>query len=139
MQVDFYPQHWVNRYGGLVLAGVLLYGVALVVFEGDRSLESLAGSATLATPIILLAVRSFRAGFAFLDDRMIVRGWIWSRTIARDSVIRVSDLSWIVWRSRNGRMRYTPAPMFWSSIGSAPWTAYNEAAFEKVRVWSSAR
>ncbi|GIH11202.1 hypothetical protein Rhe02_92690 [Rhizocola hellebori] len=63
---------------------------------------------------VVLAVRGYRMGVTVQPDVVIVRGFLWNRTIPRRSLVEIADYPALIWRAESGRMRWTPLTAFMS-------------------------
>ncbi|MFI1655693.1 hypothetical protein ACH4ZU_12400 [Streptomyces sp. NPDC020472] len=97
----------VNRLANTALglvpgAGFLVYGAG----AGAGWERAAAVAAALACGI--LAVRGFRAGVRCEAERLVVRGFVWTRVIPRAAVTGVTGFPAVRWTTPGGRRRWTP-------------------------------
>ncbi|MFD8209073.1 hypothetical protein ACFV2S_22090 [Streptomyces sp. NPDC059695] len=64
-----------------------------------------------------LAVRGYRAGVRCEAERLVVRGFLWSRVIPRAAVTGVTGFPAVRWTSPGGRRRWTPVAAFTTASG----------------------
>lgn len=131
-------QHWANRFGAVVPGGCLIAATVFTVTFPLTVPGVIVGLVFVGVPIWLI-VRSIRASVECTDERLVIRGWIWSRSIPRADVTSVSSRRFIHWNSPSGSNRLTPLPLFWDFPTS--WTSmdiYNEEAITCVNRWLKA-
>ncbi|ROQ31935.1 hypothetical protein EDD98_0901 [Streptomyces sp. PanSC19] len=69
--------------------------------------------AAVAVPgCAVLAVRGYRAGVRCEGERLVVRGFLWTRVVPRASVGEVTDFPAVRWTTPDGRNRWTPVTAF---------------------------
>ncbi|MER5205319.1 hypothetical protein [Streptomyces sp. NPDC002825] len=96
-----------NALPGLVPGvGSLVYGAG----AGTAGEWAVALAAVLACAT--LAVRGYRAGVRCETERLVVRGFLWTRVIPRTAVTGVSGLPAVRWTTAGGRRRWTPVWAF---------------------------
>jgi hypothetical protein len=63
---------------------------------------------------VTLAIRSYRIGVWIEGDKVIVRGYFWTRTIRREAVIDAGEglTPFILWRDAKGKVRRTRVTAF---------------------------
>lgn len=127
----------VNRIGLLVPGGVVLAAAASTLDHQPVRPGHIVAFVLIAVPTIYLVVRALRAAVVLHDDRIIIRGWWWSRTVRRDRVVRVSERGWLVWRTARGREIRSPLAIFWNyGDGSfIPLSSHNSDALAVIRKW----
>jgi len=131
--------HWINRWGSLIPAGIVATA-AVVATVPDLMSRPRPGAMTVLILFTVipayLAARSFRAGVVLYPDRIIVRRWIWSRSIPRDRVVELTRMKFIAWTTRSGRRRVTPLAMFWEYARMTEgMTSANTYALSAIRSW----
>ncbi|MEU2236038.1 hypothetical protein [Streptomyces vietnamensis] len=100
-----------NRVANTALGVVL--GLGCLAYGAEAGT---AGERTAAVVAVLvcavLAVRGFRAGVRCEGERLVVRGYAWTRVIPRAAVTEVTDFPAVRWTSPGGRRRWTPVVAF---------------------------
>lgn len=108
------------------------------IFTAKTPINS-AGLLTLAIFVLVplwLVVRSFRAEVKCEDNRLLVRGWFWSRSIRKDQIVGVTSRKFVEWTSKRGKKRYSPLPMFWTWPRSyGLFDGYNSHALMTISRW----
>ena len=100
------------------------------------TLANVTVSAVLIGAPIWLVLRSFLAGVDISDDTIVIRGWIWSRSIPKNRVTSLSRRRFIHWTTGTGKRRLTPLPMFWDHPSAThSMDVHNSAAVDEVRRW----
>ncbi|MDH6181156.1 hypothetical protein M2152_001338 [Microbacteriaceae bacterium SG_E_30_P1] len=120
--------------GALVAAGVAL------AFKVPFAWESVMVSGFFAAVGTVLSLRFWRMCVILHEDRIVIRGFLWSRTVPRDRVTGLSPSRWLISRTRNGRPWVTPITVFWN-FGPAPlwFESHNGAAMIRIRHWIERR
>lgn len=106
-------QHGVTRFGAFLPGGVVV-AAAVLAMVLEPSVASLAVTMVVVLIVAWLTFRSLRAGVVLTDDFLVIRGWLWSRSIPREQIRTVTNLKWVEWVSRRGRRRFSPLMMFWN-------------------------
>ncbi|MGW8767823.1 hypothetical protein ACWGN5_35665 [Streptomyces sp. NPDC055815] len=87
-----------------------------------------------------LAVRGYRAGVRCEAERLVVRGYVWTRVIPRAAVTGVTDLPAVRWTSPGGRRRWTPVTVFTTLSGeTAGVRARKRSNTARLRRWAARR
>ncbi|KQX53230.1 MULTISPECIES: hypothetical protein [unclassified Streptomyces] len=97
----------VNRLANTGLGLAPGVGFAVYAVEAGAARQRAAAvAAVLACAIV--AVRGFRAGVRCEAGRLVVRGFVWTRSIPRSSVTEVTPFPAVRWTTPGGRRRWTP-------------------------------
>jgi hypothetical protein len=106
---------------GLAFAGLALF-VPYTPAESTVRLPLIIGAVLSLTLAAFVVVRSPRLGVTLYDDRAVVAGQFWSRTVPRDSIEDIAPLPALIWRDANGRKHRTPinALNVWRDVDRAP-------------------
>ena len=127
----------VNRFGMLIPMGCVA-AAGILTFDPTRHpVASAVGLLLFVGLPTFVAVRAVRAGVVLEPDRLVIRGWWWSRSIARDRVDEVTESSWLRWRTRGGRRMLSPLAIFWN-FGDGrfvPLASHNEESIAAIRKW----
>jgi hypothetical protein len=129
-------QHWINRFGSFVSGGILIACGLSIVSDPTNSPNLFAVLLFVAVPLWLV-IRSLRASVECTSEKILVRGWIWSRLIPRSHITSLSS-GWRVihWTSRSGSKRLTPLPMFWDFPNATySMDQHNAEAIAEVQRW----
>ncbi|MGW8359970.1 hypothetical protein ACWGK1_05270 [Streptomyces wedmorensis] len=87
-----------------------------------------------------LALRGYRAGVRCEAERLVVRGYLWTRVIPRAAVTGVTDLPAVRWTSPGGRRRWTPVTAFAAASGEIGATrARKREGTARLRRWAARR
>lgn len=126
----------VNALPGMLLAGATF----TLVLSDDPELGTfrdrlLTWAIMFFLPGIYLAVRAYRMSVALTSDVVRIRGWLWSRTVPRASIVGVGVVPWWVpipyyiptlrWNRPSGGVRSSPmlvlgVPVSRTVIGRRP-------------------
>ena len=83
-------QHWLARWPIFLIVGALIGACAQAITEVPSSMGKLAVF-TLGALTIAWGVRWWYAGADVHDEAVTVRGYLWSRTIAKASIISITN------------------------------------------------
>lgn len=86
----------------------------------DGSVELLTIGAVVGTVGMWLAVRGYRVGVAVTPAAVIVRGYLWSRTVPRAAVVEVTGFPALRWQGSGPKLRWTPIVAFADFGGVLP-------------------
>lgn len=120
----------VSRIAGLV-PGILVASFAWPLAEDLTGYAAFAILAPLAGGG-LLAVRGYRTLVSLEQDRIVVRGLLWSRTIPRAQVVAITGYPALKWRRSSGHYIYTPLTMFTNAGALRVIEAHNEACLDRL-------
>ncbi|MFG3345012.1 hypothetical protein ACGF1Z_08085 [Streptomyces sp. NPDC048018] len=95
-----------NRIAHTALGGAPAVGLAVWAAEGS----AVAAAAALAA--LAVAVRGWRVGVRCEHDRLVVRGFLWTRRLDRARIGAVTAFPAVRWTSRRGGRRWTPVLAF---------------------------
>ncbi|WP_369143896.1 hypothetical protein [Streptomyces sp. R44] len=114
--------------------GCVQYGVeAGTGWQRAAAMVALLGCGTLA-------VRGYRAGVRCEAERLVVRGYVWTRVIPRAAVTGVTDFPAVRWTSPRGRSRWTPVAVFSTLSGeTAGVRARKRSNTARLRRWAARR
>ncbi|GGY12417.1 hypothetical protein ACFY8X_08055 [Streptomyces tanashiensis] len=88
-------------------------GLGLLVYAAEAGAPGERAAAVAAVLVCaVLAVRGYRAGVRCEAERLVVRGYVWTRVIPRAAVTGVTGLPAVRWTSAGGRRRWTPVTAF---------------------------
>lgn len=124
--------------GFIVLAGI---GMGVAAVDAGQLWLVLPAVAILVLGIVAL-VRLPRAAIRYDMSRLVVVGLLWSRVIPRaqiESVDAEPNNAWVVWRTRGGRLVFTPLTLLWGNrFGSLPDKALKRGRryLRRVRLWA---
>lgn len=113
---------------------VALIAVRAMAIPGSWTALAFIASAGMA---VLFGVRSWRQSVTLAPDRIVVRGFLWSRTVSRDRVTGVSDFGWLVWTDARARKFLSPLTVFWIVPGALH--RYSEHAargLQRTQMWA---
>ncbi|WP_299039167.1 hypothetical protein [uncultured Pseudokineococcus sp.] len=117
-------------------------GVSLVLLAWLLATDGDLGSwrwpaAVVAVPLgVYLAVRAPGCEVVCDQRGVVVRGWLWTRTVPRKAVVEVTDFPAVRWRDGRGRARWTPLSMFWTSPRMLPiFVDHSEHQVDRLRRW----
>lgn len=89
---------------------------------------------------VVLAVRGYRLGVTCEHSRLVIRGFLRTRVIARDRITGITDLPAVRWTAPTGRTRWTPVTALMASSGEISDTRLHKAgAVRKLRRWAGCR
>ncbi|MFB7515883.1 hypothetical protein [Streptomyces sp. NPDC056144] len=130
------PLHRVGNAGlGIAPAIATLVSLPEAWAEGWRVTAALL--AVLAACGVL-AVRGYRLRVRYEAHRLVVRGYLRTRTIPRESVTSVTDFPAVRWTTPSGRRRWTPIMAFAvSESGPESMRAHNLRNTARLRRWAS--
>ena len=120
----------------VVVAALAPLGAALVISDIAESsvAQGFIALVLLGGPAVFFAARVYRVSVEVRDGKVFVRGLLWSRTIPRNSVWRVTDYPALRWTDAAGRKRWTPLTMFGTGLGVLrSVVAYNTAQLVRLR------
>jgi hypothetical protein len=84
----------------------------------------------------VLAVRGYRLGVTCDHSRMVVRGLMRTRVIARERIIEITDFPAVRWTPQAGRTRWTPiTALMTSSREMSATRLHKERAIRQLRRW----
>ncbi|NYF10973.1 hypothetical protein HDC94_002129 [Leifsonia sp. AK011] len=128
------------RPAALIPGALFVWGAVALFVEDGFPWDALMGFALLATVGVILSLRLWRMCVMLHENRIVVRGFFWSRTIPRERVLRVSNFGWLISRTRSGRPWATPIAVFWN-FGSVPlwFESHNAAALIRISRWIERR
>jgi len=120
-----------------VAPGALLVALApVVVGDGDFGAWRWPVGVLAVLAGIYLAVRAPGCEVVCDQRGVVVRGWLWTRTLPRKAVVEVTDFPAVRWRDGRGRVRWTPLGMFWTSSRMLPvFVAHSEEQVRRLRRW----
>ncbi|MFI8822859.1 hypothetical protein [Streptomyces sp. NPDC053431] len=95
-----------NRIAHTALGGAPAVAFVMAAVEGTRW----AGAAALL--FLPVAVRGWWVGVRCERDRLVVRGFLWTRRIERARIGAVTGFPAVRWTSRRGGRRWTPVLAF---------------------------
>jgi len=131
----FIHQHWLQRFGSVLPAGLVMSAFIFTIPLPFSSIDLVVLLIFVGVPLWLV-IRSFRAGVRLSDDRMLIRGWFWSRSIPRDRIVGLTPRKFVEWTSETGSTRLSPLTVFWTWPNSwGLFDSYNGGAFEKINHW----
>jgi len=119
-----------------ILAGAFaLAPVLLLVLTRAADLSKGLGLVLGAAVLVTLSVRAATMRVVLLEDRLIVRGVLQTRTIDRTAVLGVSRRRWLEWADAAGR-HLTPLPVLWT-FGPVPavFQRHVDAAARAIEGW----
>jgi len=115
--------------GLVVLAWVLVGDGALGGWRWPGGLLAVVAGA-------YLAVRAPGCEVVCDQRGVVVRGWLWTRTMPRRAVLEVTDFPAVRWRDGRGRPRWTPLSMLWTSSRMLPvFVAHSQEQVRRLRRW----
>ncbi|CAM5471966.1 hypothetical protein [Streptomyces aurantiogriseus] len=85
----------------------------------------------------ILAVRGYRLGVTCEHSRMVVRGLVRTRVIARERITEITDFPAVRWTTQAGKTQWTPITALVTSSGEMSATRlHKERAIGKLRRWA---
>ncbi|MFL6023978.1 MAG: hypothetical protein ACJ72O_11620 [Marmoricola sp.] len=120
---------------GHALGAVAFAAGASNLWGRGSSLGSIAAVVVISTCCVAL-VRAMLMKVVLNDDRIIIRGLLWSRHIPRAEVTSVSDFPAVRWTDQYGKSHWSP--VLWMMTGSRTLgfiNNYNRAELKKLRKW----
>ncbi|MEV5974815.1 hypothetical protein [Streptomyces sp. NPDC051921] len=124
-----------NRIANTVLGGAPAVGLAVPAAEGS----GVAAAAALA--FLVVAVRGWRVGVRCERDRLVVRGFLWTRRVDRARIGAVTGFPAVRWTSRRGGRRWTPVLALLDSAGEETAGSYarKRENLARLRRWAARR
>ncbi|GAA2758435.1 hypothetical protein F4554_005523 [Actinopolymorpha rutila] len=108
-----------------------------VFSEFGPSLLGLVLTAACGSAGLVLAVRGYRSGVLCEHGRVTVRGFLWTRTIARSHIVEVTDFPAIRWQTESGRPRWTPITTLMVDSRQLPYVnTHNLRSIGELRRWT---
>ncbi|MFG3013269.1 hypothetical protein ACGFZB_22925 [Streptomyces cinerochromogenes] len=125
-----------NRLANSILgAGPAAGGVAYAV-RADDVLSRLA-ACLAAIGFAVIAIRGYRLGVRCEHATLVIRGYLRTRVIARESITGITDFPAVRWTTHRGRKRWTPITAFMTSTGEISATRlHKERALGKLQRWA---
>ena len=125
-----------NRLANSILGvGPAAGGIAYAV-RADGVLPRLAACLAVIG-FAVIAIRGYRLGVRCEQATLVVRGYLRTRVIARESITGITDFPAVRWTTHRGRKRWTPITAFMTSTGEIPATRlHKERALGKLRRWA---
>jgi len=117
--------------------GVAVIGT-LIARQGPDPLI-LGISAVVAALSVVLAIRSYRMSVRYGPDGIQVRGFLLSRWIPRDEIIRITGFPAVRWQSASGKARWTPIFAFFGVGQLASVERYNQFCILRLKTWDEER
>ncbi|MEU6594928.1 hypothetical protein ABZ923_37990 [Streptomyces sp. NPDC046881] len=116
-------------------AGPAAGGIAYAV-QTDDTLPRLAACLAVIGSTVL-AIRGYRLGVRCQDATLIVRGYLRTRVIARESITGITDFPAVRWTTHQGRKRWTPITAFMTTTDEISATRlHKEHALGKLQRWA---
>jgi hypothetical protein len=110
-------------------------GIAYVVQAGDP-LPRLA-ACLVAIGFAVIAIRGYRLGVRCEHATLVIRGYLRTRVIARESITGITNFPAVRWTTHRGRKRWTPITAFMTSSDEISATRrHKEQALGKLRRWA---
>ncbi|MFC0600376.1 hypothetical protein [Streptomyces palmae] len=125
-----------NRLANSALgAGPAAGGIAYVA-QADDALSRLAACFAVIG-FAVIAVRGYRLGVRCQHATLVIRGYLRTRVIARESITEITDFPAVRWTTRSGRQRWTPITAFMTSSGEISATRlHKERVLGKLQRWA---
>ncbi|MFF5535699.1 hypothetical protein ACFY71_25000 [Streptomyces cinerochromogenes] len=125
-----------NRLANSILgAGPAAGGVAYAVRADDVLSRLAACLAVIGFAVI--AIRGYRLGVRCEHATLVIRGYLRTRVIARESITGITDFPAVRWTTHRGRKRWTPITAFMTSTGEISATRlHKERALGKLQRWA---
>ncbi|MET9450721.1 hypothetical protein [Streptomyces cinerochromogenes] len=125
-----------NRLANSLLgAGPAAGGIAYAVRADDVLSRLAACLAVIGFAVI--AIRGYRLGVRCEQATLVIRGYLRTRVIARESITGITDFPAVRWTTHRGRKRWTPITAFMTSTGEISATRlHKERALGKLQRWA---
>ncbi|GGW14638.1 hypothetical protein GCM10018980_63810 [Streptomyces capoamus] len=125
-----------NRLANSVLGVGPAVGGVVYAVQADGMLARVAACLAV-TGFVVLAVRGYRLGVTCLPTALVVRGYLRTRVIARESITGITDFPAVRWTTRGGRRRWTPLTALMTSAGEVSgMRVQKERALGQLRRWA---
>ncbi|MFJ4847825.1 MULTISPECIES: hypothetical protein [unclassified Streptomyces] len=124
-----------NRLANGGLGAVPAVAALVYATQAGGTLSRLVATAA-AIAFAVLAVRGYRLDVTYAHTRMVVRGYLRTRTVDRARVTDITDFPAVRWTAHNGRSRWTPLTALMTSPGGTSATRLRkERALVRLRQW----
>ncbi|MEU0437666.1 hypothetical protein ABZ153_39975 [Streptomyces sp. NPDC006290] len=126
----------VNRVANSALGAIpAVVAIAYLAQAGD-TLPRLVACLAL-TGFAVIAVRGCRLGVRYEHGTLMVRGYLRTRVIARESITGITDFPAVRWTTPRGHKRWTPIAAFMTSPNEISASRLHKArAVGKLRRWA---
>jgi hypothetical protein len=92
--------------------------------------------AALVVAAMWLIYRGYHLGVVLSEEAILIRGLLWSRSIAIDRVLKTTLFPGVRWRSPSGRARWSPILAFAEASAVIPRVSrHNDSAMDIVENW----
>ncbi|MEU1032834.1 hypothetical protein ABZ402_29740 [Streptomyces mirabilis] len=126
----------VNRVANSALGIVpAVAAIAYLAQAGDTLPRLVACLALIGFAVI--AVRGYRLGVRCEHGTLVVRGYLRTRVIARESITGITDFPAVRWATPRGRKRWTPITAFMTNANEVSASQLHKVrAVGKLRRWA---
>jgi hypothetical protein len=126
----------VTRLANSILGAAPAAGGIAVAVQADDALPRL--TACLAViGFAVIAVRGYRLGVRCEHAALVIRGYLRTRVIARESITGITDFPAVRWMTHSGRKRWTPITAFMTTSDAISVVRrHNERALQKLQRWA---
>lgn len=119
-------------------AALAVVGIAYAA-QASTGIERLAACFAVIGSAVL-AVRGYRLGVTCDHSRMVVRGLVRTRVIARERITEITDFPAVRWTTQAGRTHWTPITALMTSSREISATRlHKERAVKKLRRWAGGK
>ncbi|GGW51973.1 hypothetical protein GCM10010503_31150 [Streptomyces lucensis JCM 4490] len=125
-----------NRLANSVLGAAPAAGAIACAVQADGALSRLAACLG-AIGFAVIAVRDYRLGVSCRRATLVIRGYLRTRVIPRESITGITDFPAVRWTTHRGRKRWTPITAFVTSTDEISATRlHKERALGKLQRWA---